>query len=394
MRLPGITSILIAGLFTGIAGFGQSVEQTPIVRDGSWWTQTSHGSVATSGIERVSVHAEGGVAFVGGSGKSVLYSLKKRVRASNPRRAESRLRSFRIESHRLGGALHLTFTTPAGSDTSADLAITVPRDLPLVEIESLGGDASAQDFDGIFRLITGGGQIDANRLRNCFLKTAGGDIRIGSVSGPLQCYTGGGTIHVGRAGGKTQLETAGGNIEVGEMDGMLTALTGGGNIHVTRSRDAVVAKTQGGLIEVQNAGGLVTAQTAAGSIQVTSSQGVRCASANGTIRLRNVAGVLRASTESGSILAELRPGEPLGNSTLSTNSGDITVLIPSDMALTVFARNESRGSMGRIISDFPEIRSAAYRSLLPQVAQGSLNGGGPELRLVAAGGTIFLRRSR
>ncbi|HXU21151.1 MAG TPA: hypothetical protein VN788_11260 [Verrucomicrobiae bacterium] len=383
---------LAVGLLTGVLSFGQS--STAVVRDGSWWTQTSKGSIAASGVERVRIHAEGGVALLGNSGTSVSYSLKERVRASNSARAESRLRAFRIESRRVGAALHLTFTTPTAGYTSAELTVAVPRDLPIVEIESLGGDASATNFDGILRLVTGGGQIDADRLQNCFFKTAGGDIRIGLVAGPLQCYTGGGTIHVSRASGDAHLETAGGDIDVGEIDGGLTALTGGGNIHITRSLQAVVAKTRGGLIEVQHAGGLVTAQTAAGSIQVTSSQGVHCASTNGTIRLRNVAGVLRASTESGSILAELRPGESLGDSTLSTNAGDITVLIPPHMALTVFARNESRGATGRIISDFPEIHSAAYHGLLPQTAQGSLNGGGPKLRLVAAGGTIFLRRSR
>ena len=392
MRPPRVMLTFALGLFAGGLSFGQS--SSPVTRDGSWWTQTSKGAIAAFGVENVRIHAEGGVALLGGSGTSVSYSVKKRVRASNFARAESRLRAFRMESRRVGAALHLTFTIPTAEDTSADLAVTVPRGLPIVEIESLGGDASAVNFDGILRLVTGGGQIDADRLRNCFFRTAGGDIRIGSVAGPLQCYTGGGTIRVSRASGDARLETAGGDIDVGEIDGGLTALTGGGNIHVTRSLQAVVARTQGGLIEVQHAGGLVTAQTAAGSIQVTSSQGVRCASANGTIRLRNVAGVLRASTESGSILAELRPGESLGDSTLSTNAGDITVLIPSHMALTVFARNESRGATGRIISDFPEIRSAAYRGLLPQTAQGSLNGGGPKLRLVAAGGTIFLRRSR
>src|SRR6185312_185984 len=166
---------LAVGLLTGVLSFGQS--STAVVRDGSWWTQTSKGSIAASGVERVRIHAEGGVALLGNSGTSVSYSLKERVRA----------------------ALHLTFTTPTAGYTSAELTVTVPRDLPIVEIESLGGDASATNFDGILRLVTGGGQIDADRLQNCFFKTAGGDIRIGLVAGPLQCYTGGGTIHVSRA---------------------------------------------------------------------------------------------------------------------------------------------------------------------------------------------------
>jgi predicted membrane protein len=40
---------------------------------------------------------------------------------------------------------------------------------------------------------------------------------------------------------------------------------------------------------------------------------------------------------------------------LSTLAGDITVLIPSNLAVSVMATNQS-GGMRRIISDFSEVR--------------------------------------
>ncbi len=63
---------------------------------------------------------------------------------------------------------------------------------------------------------------------------------------------------------------------------------------------------------------------------------------------------------------------------LSTNAGDITVFIPSNLALTVQATNETGGA-GRIISDFAQVRAqtGAQPGVGPVVAEGALNGGGP-----------------
>jgi hypothetical protein len=107
-----------------------------------------------------------------------------------------------------------------------------------------------------------------------------------------------------------------------------------------------------------------------------------------------VNGSLRAATASGNIIAELLAGRPIEDSTLTTNAGDITVLIPSNIAMTVVARNESAG-LAKIISDFPEIRVQAPRpTATPLVAQGALNGGGPVLRLLVRSGAIYLRRGK
>jgi hypothetical protein len=110
--------------------------------------------------------------------------------------------------------------------------------------------------------------------------------------------------------------------------------------------------------------------------------------------LRNVAGAVHAFANSGSIMAELVSGGAMADSILSTNAGDITVLIPSNLALTVQATNESGGS-GRINSDFPQVRpQSGGLPGGPLVAQGTLNGGGPLLRINVMGGTIFLRRAK
>ncbi len=55
-----------------------------------------------------------------------------------------------------------------------------------------------------------------------------------------------------------------------------------------------------------------------------------------------------------------------------------------------------KGSGGRIVSDFPEIRMAGRSGLGGnlEMAEGSLNGGGPVLQVVASGGSVYLRRQR
>ena len=125
------------------------------------------------------------------------------------------------------------------------------------------------------------------------------------------------------------------------------------------------------MIEVDQATGLVSAQNSGGAIQVNSAKGVRCESDSGAIRLRNVDGPLRAVTAAGNIIAELLAGRPLEDSMLSTNAGDITVYVPSNLAMTVMARNESDGG-GRIVSDFPEIRVRPDTAMMPQVAEGAI----------------------
>jgi hypothetical protein len=70
---------------------------------------------------------------------------------------------------------------------------------------------------------------------------------------------------------------------------------------------------------------------------------------------------------------------------LETGNGDVTVLIPSNLGVTIRAETDR----GRVVSDFP----FAQRLMGMQVrAEGAINGGGPMLRIAGAGGTIFIRR--
>jgi hypothetical protein len=226
--------------------------------------------------------------------------------------------------------------------------------------------------------------------------TDGGDIRVGRVRGALRALSGGNGISVGTVEGEAWCETAGGEIIVERGGGPLHLTTGGGNIYVNDGASNVGARSDGGRIEVQRSGGVVTAETRGGSIQVGAAKGARCESAAGAIRVRNIRGALRAQTAIGSILAEFIGASGFEESSLITGAGDITVMLPSNLPVSVQAVNESRGRLARIVSEFPEIRIIGGQlwPLRSLSAEGALNGGGPVLRVNAAGGTVYFRRQK
>jgi len=384
----------------GLAGWQLASAQSgsDVKRDGAFWVRTIQGTVDSSS-DRLRVETTGNVNLRGAATEQIGYQLTLRIRAADEREAQAQLDRVNVKTGTEGGWAYVKVTPPRLVSSAVDLTVTGPRGLRQVWAETRGGNVQGSDWDGNFDAQSAGGEISADRIRGAsLLRTAGGDIEVGSVSGALRCSSGGGGIRVRNAGAAAQLETAGGEIFVHQVEGAVQASTGGGNIRIERAQGTVVARTAGGLIQVQQADGPVTAETSGGAIQVNSAKGVRCESAGGAIRLRNVSGALRAFASSGSILAELVAGGDtsgrMADSILSTNAGDITVLIPSNLALTVEAINESGGS-GRIHSDFPQVRTQQGAGPGgPLMAGGELNGGGPVLRVNVMGGTIYLRRAK
>jgi DUF4097 and DUF4098 domain-containing protein YvlB len=368
-----------------------------ITREGRYWVETVNGVATSTPFDRFRLDTVGNVVLQGGNGDKVTYKLKLRVRAADAREAEALLHEFEVRSRSQNGWLRLTVTPPANISEGPELSVSVPRSLQQVWIETRGGNVQATDLDGEVQARSAAGRMVVDRVKGkAEVRTGGGDIQVGEVGGMVRCYSGAGVIRVQSAGGESWLDTAGGEVFVHQAFGPVHAATAGGNIRVERASNTVFARTAAGLIEVQQADGAVTAESSAGAIQVNAANGVRCESASGTIRLRNVWGALRASTAAGSIMAELLSGNRIQDSTLSTNAGDITVFIASNIPLTVMARNDSGGATGRIISDFKEIRvkEGSLPGASPVLAEGALNGGGPLLRINVNGGTIYLRRQK
>jgi len=381
----------------GAAPVVRAQDDSPITREGRYWVRTISGVASSVPMQRFRLDTTGNVVLQGDNSNRAAYKLRVRVQARNSREAAMLLRQFEVKTRTQGDWVRLTVMPPKNIAEAPELTMSVPRALLRMWIETRAGNVQASDLDGELEARSAGGQINVEGIKGrAQLRTGGGDILVGTIGGALKCYSGGGVIRVQSAGGESWFETAGGEILLHQVLGAVHAATAGGNIKIEHASGTVFARTAAGLIDVQQAGGTVTAESSGGAIQVNAANGVHCDSSGGAIRLRNVGGALRASTSMGSILAELLSGNRILDSTLSTNSGDITVFISSNLPLTVLARNESAGSAGRIISDFPEIRAKqiSQAGMSPVVAEGALNGGGPVLHINVIGGTIYLRRQK
>ena len=382
-----------------VCSFGQAPAPPPpqvMSHEGSAFTKTTVGNFPCATQGRVSVAIVGDLTVRGQARDDCYFRIKQRVSAPTEKRASELMQFFHVRNQVQNDSSYFKVVPyTAGADT-LEVEIAVPKTSREVVAISQIGSVKAFDLDGAATIESGAGNLEADRIHGpTACRTDGGNIKVGRVNSTLRCYSGGGQIRISSAGGETWTDTAGGEIFFTEVQGPLHATTSGGNIEVERASSVVRAFSMLGLIDIQQAGGLVTAETRGGSIQVSGARGARCEAGTGTIRVRNSDGPIRLNTMAGNIMAELLAGRPLQESILSTLAGDITVLIPSNLAVTVQARNETQGARGRIISDFAEIQTKPFQpGLEPRIASGSLNGGGPVLRVTAAGGNIYLKRAR
>jgi DUF4097 and DUF4098 domain-containing protein YvlB len=372
------------------AGALWAQEPTGLAREGRYWVETVSGRASMERAGRLRVSSRGEITLRGEERADLGYSLKKRVKAESEEAARQLLRQFVLESARRAGWVELRLRPPARAEADAVLGLRAPSGLSEVMLVTQGGGIEAENLAGRLRAETGGGHVRLESIQGGLtVRTGGGNLRLGKIGGPVQCLSGGGSITAEGLSGEAELTTGGGEILVRRAGGPLRVATGGGNIRIERAL-SVTAATGGGLIDVLDTEGPVTAETAAGAIKVRAARGLRLNSGAGGIQLEGVRGPLRAATGVGNIVAALAPLPPFEDSQLSTDSGDITVFLPSNLAVTVEAIHA--GGPGRIVSDFPEIQ--VRQAGAGTQARGRVNGGGPLLRLTASGGTIYLRRSQ
>jgi len=377
---------LLAFGILGIALAGEPV----LTREGKYWVEVLSASEAVSPSARLRVAARGAVSLNGIPKPELSYTLKVRVKAGNEAEARRLMKAFSVKVGKQGG---LTYLTVQRGEGMADLQVKTPRTTVETAIATSEGAVTFYDLDGAVHAETGGGAIMCDRIGgNVVARTAGGDITLGTVGGGARCTTGGGKITASLVRGEAAFETGGGDIVAQEIGGLVHAVTMAGSVRIRDAGSAVIASTGGGPIEVGQARGVVTAKNSAGPVKVGSAAGVSCQSDGGGVKLDNISGSVRVSTAMGSIIANLLAGKPMADSFLSTGSGDITVVIPSNLGVTIRAQNELAGNIRRIVSEFPGISVRMEGGQV--VAEGPVNGGGPILRISGTGGTIFIKRQR
>jgi hypothetical protein len=373
-------------------------QETRIYRDGANWTREITGSLPAARNLQIRVDI-GSVRIEGGSQSGISYSIRNRAHTSSEESARHQFDLYKINASLRDGTAWIVGECH-GTDShkfSGEFVVRVPHDMESVKVETEGGNVVASGIGGRFDTQSGGGSIHLDDLGGAVnAETDGGSIEVGNVGGDVKLQTGGGSIRVASAKGKISAETGGGSVVI--VSGLQGAVldTGGGNIQVQHCDGNVKATTGGGSIDLGDLGGPVQIETGGGSIHLASAKGlVNAETGSGGIELDGVPSA-RAETGSGGIVAKFvsSNGEH-SDSILQTAVGDITVYLSPSMNLSIRASIDVADGH-TIRSDFPEIRvsgNGGEWGLKSLSAEGSLNGGGPVLKIRTSEGNIVLRRA-
>lgn len=185
---------------------------------------------------------------------------------------------------------------------------------------------------------------------NLNLNTSGGDISAGSVVGNVRARTSGGDLRFDRVDGEIDAHTSGGDIVLKEGTARAKLGTSGGDIEVDRAGGPTEVSTSGGDIIIKSVTQLLSATTSGGDVHATLTEPMKqdtvLSTSGGDVRVRVVKGAgfeLDASTSGGDVRAE-----------------GVTITI-------------AKGGVGK------------------SRLAGTVNGGGPRLKLRSSGGDISVQ---
>jgi DUF4097 and DUF4098 domain-containing protein YvlB len=394
---PKIVALMLLLSSLAVAQEARPDEQTKVYQENGRWSRQITGSMAAKNL-RVKVDS-GVVKVVGGPQQTISYVINNRSYASSEEKARREFESYKISAYVRGDTAWVVAEWEGSRPrrSSSEFVINVPRNTDLVKVETDGGDLTATGVGGRVEGETGGGSIHLDDIGGAIsVETGGGNIDVGTVGGELTLRTGGGSIKVDSAKGKINAETGGGSVVV--VSGMQGAVleTGGGSIEVHRCSGSLKVTTGGGSIELGEIAGPAEIETGGGSIRLNSATGaVRAETGGGSITLNGVPAA-RAETGAGGIVAKFISGTDRTDSVLETSAGDITVYLAPNLGITIRASIELANGH-RIRSDFSEIRVTTEGGEWgpgTATAEGSLNGGGPTLKVRTTTGDITFLASR
>jgi len=239
----------------------------------------------------------------------------------------------------------------ADTDAEADEML---KDLELI-IEQKGNDviASAKCTKSNFGSWFGKNCVEVSftvtvpSRYSADLHTSGGNIHVGNLAGRMLARTSGGNIHIGDIDGSVDAGTSGGNVEMGSCTGDTRLHTSGGNVRAEKIVGAADLSTSGGDIRVHRVENTLSAHTSGGNVEA------------------GIGGLLK------------------GDCSLGTSGGDVKVRVDKAAAF----RLDASTSGGSVRADGLTLTldgGELHRSHI----SGSVNGGGPLLKLRTSGGSI------
>ena len=212
--------------------------------------------------------------------------------------------------------------------------ITVPQQYN-VDLNTASSDISVANLTGDVRVRSSGGSL-------CFQ----------SITGTVCGHTSGGSVEAVDITGDVQVRTSGGSLRLGAIQGFVSGRTSGGSIKAVDCNGGTDVRTSGGRIWLGGIGRNVTARTSGGSIQAAMT------------------------------------AQPQSECSLRTSGGAINCTLIPDVAVDL----EAKASGGRVSTDFT-VESTIQGEVPKNRLEGSINGGGPLLKLRTSGGNIHLQKA-
>lgn len=188
--------------------------------------------------------------------------------------------------------------------------------------------------------------ITAPKSTNVSIRDGAGNLQIETVGGFVHAFTGKGDIAVNSVGPDSRLVTGAGNLDIQNASGMLLVRTGNGDINV---RDSNVSDSQ--------------LRVGAGNIVAT-----------------NLKGGVRASTGNGNVTMA---GNPTAGWEMRTGNGSIAFHADPGSKFELDAESGS----GTIDSTLPGLSGHSANGVM----RGSVNGGGPVVKMYTGNGSITLQ---
>jgi DUF4097 and DUF4098 domain-containing protein YvlB len=258
--------------------------------------------------------------------------------------------------------------------TVPPVRVRVPR--PRVVVAPPAPEAPDADLEMAEHEGEEDGEVKRGDVTGNFLSTSNASYRVGRVSGTVKILTHSGEIHVASVGNGAEVKTFGGDIRLGPVTGDLRAQTHAGDVRIGEVTGSAAAETSGGDIRIERVAGAVNARTGGGDIVIPS-----------------VGGSVQAETGGGEVRIGVANRRIPGGITIVNAGGDVLLTLPADFQADLDLEVEGPAEPEDLLirCDFPGV--AVVRGADTQRASGSLNGGGPKLKVRTTSGSIRLRKA-
>ncbi len=372
-------------------------QQSRVYRDGASWVEEITGTLPAS--RQVRITTDLGSVQVQGSSPNVTYIIRKRSYAPSQEAARRQFEQMHISTvkNAEGDFIEGKLAGRNLNRFNAEFIVQIPRQLEMVKVDTRGGSLNFSSIVATILGTTGGGSVMLDNLDGSVkITSGGGNVDAGHLGADFSLITAGGDVHIKNVAGQTHINIGGGKIYVGSMKGGFIQ-TGAGNIDVRKCSGDLGASSGGGNLNLGDVGGAVVAGTTGGSVHVDSAKGrVQVSTGGGSVELFNLSQGAQVETGAGGITAEFvgKRGS-FSDSSLHTAAGDVIVYLPKDLPVTVHASSDMATGHG-IVTEFNGLRvTKEGNNFMPRsmYAEGTLNGGGPALKVRTIMGQIDFRQS-